>query len=92
MRLRAIVRRDSQNERHSANDVADEVSKPRGLPSVADWVEISVEEGGVYLFHYDSVGDCFADTWHRTIEEAKEQAEFELNIKPGDWSEVQSAD
>lgn len=58
-----------------------------GSAQLARCVEISVESSGVYLLHYNSSGECFADTWHQSIGEAKEQAEFEYGSALSDWSE-----
>ncbi len=33
--------------------------------------------GGFYLFSCDSQWNCITDTYHETLEEAKQQAEFE---------------
>jgi hypothetical protein len=40
---------------------------------------------GFYLFRNDEHGVCLADTWHVTLEEAKEQADFEYGIEEADW-------
>lgn len=36
-------------------------------------------EPGFYLFHCNNEWEPLADTWHETIEEAQEQAEFEYS-------------
>jgi len=43
---------------------------------------------GVFLFRFDDGGTCFADTWHRTVDEAHAQAEREYGVAPSEWSEV----
>jgi hypothetical protein len=49
---------------------------------------IDVRDDGVFLLHLDEKGECVADTWHQSIEEAKEQARFEFLVQDGDWKEV----
>ena len=40
---------------------------------------------GFYLFYCDADGVEFADTLHETLAAAKDQAEFEFNVRPDDW-------
>ena len=51
------------------------------------WVEIVEDEAGVSLFRYCSEGNYISDTWHKTIEEAKSQAEKEFGIDQENWFE-----
>lgn len=37
-----------------------------------------------YLFHICGDGQV-ADTWHQTVAEAMEQAEWELGVRPEEW-------
>jgi len=53
-------------------------------------VEVVDQEGAIYLLRLDKEGQCIADTWHQTIEEAKAQASFEFNVNDCDWQEVES--
>ena len=41
---------------------------------------------GYYLFSYNSNWTEFADTWHETIEDAKDQTEFEYAVINNNWS------
>jgi len=41
---------------------------------------------GVFLFRFDATGAMVADTWHQTVDEAKDQAKFEYLIEDSDWS------
>lgn len=49
------------------------------------FVEIHEEDGAFYLFRLRADGVCVGDTWHVTIEEAKDQAAFEYGVGPSDW-------
>jgi hypothetical protein len=59
-----------------------------GVVPPTEWVEISQESSGIYLYHFDKGGNCIADTWHMTIDEAKDQANFDFGILAGDWREI----
>lgn len=61
-----------------------------GFP-VAVRLEISVSEDGVFLLRFDQNGDFCGDTWHQTIKDAKDQAQFEFNVTEVDWRTVESA-
>ncbi len=43
------------------------------------------EEEGTYLFYCDSDWNVLTDTYHESIEAAKEQAEFEFQGAKGTW-------
>lgn len=47
---------------------------------------------GVFLDRYDEAGEEAGDTWHRSIEEAKAQAQTEYGENLGAWTEVPSAE
>ena len=71
LRLRANVTHVTGRTKHSVGSIVD--GKPMEgaqLPAPA-WVELSEEDGAYYLLQYNSEGECFADTWHQTLEEAK---------------------
>ncbi len=80
MRLSASVRRATGRTRHVLHGVA----SVDVTPQVA-WVEIEARDGAFYLYYFDSNGDGLADTWHETVEQAKEQARFEFEIEERDW-------
>ncbi len=48
-------------------------------------VEIVQEDNGYLLLRLNDRGDCLADTWHATLDEAKAQAAFEFDIREEDW-------
>jgi hypothetical protein len=51
-------------------------------------VEIEYRDGGYFLLYFDEAGECFTDTWHPTLEDAKAQARFEFAIQEKDWKEI----
>lgn len=48
-------------------------------------LQISEEGGAFYLLRLDSFGECVADTWHPTVLDAQQQAEFEYGVRSGEW-------
>lgn len=40
---------------------------------------------GFYLIHYDQDGDEMTDTYHDTVQEALNQAEYEFHVTPNEW-------
>lgn len=47
---------------------------------------------GIYLIRYDASGSEVGDTWHASIEDAKEQASFEYEIDPERWEQDQTGE
>ena len=45
------------------------------------------DTGGVFLHHHENGGAVW-DTWHQTIDDAKEQATFEFGLAGEAWLEV----
>lgn len=89
MRLRAEVENHLRKTRHRVGGVQPDGSfAAKSLP-IASWLEIVDEQEGVYLFHYDSDGVCVADTWHQSVEEAKQQAEFEFGVDREGWVKLE---
>lgn len=88
MRIKAYVTDITGNTKHFKGAAHDEeVNELNRIPT-PKWVEISEESKGFFLFHFDSKGECIADTWHETLEDAKEQAKFEFDIAEKDWQPV----
>jgi hypothetical protein len=50
-------------------------------------LEIVAVDSGYSLQRYDQESRFCGDTWHQSIEEAKEQASFEFNTNEEDWVE-----
>ena len=44
-----------------------------------------LNDDGFYLFYLDELGNEQADTYHSSLKEAFEQAEFEFGVKEKDW-------
>ena len=49
---------------------------------------IEVKNDGIFLTRFAPTGQFAGDTWHRSIEEAKEQAESEYGGYIFEWREV----
>ncbi len=67
------------------------ISGPNGFETFPPFVALEIahcaDENSYYLFHIAENG-MIADTWHQSLEEAIEQAEFEFEVMPKEWSEV----
>ena len=63
-----------------------EPSKMLPVPDVI--LVIAGEEPGAMMFRYTAHGDFGGDTWHPTLEGAREQAEFEYEEALGEWVHV----
>lgn len=59
--------------------------KPLPHPDV---LVIEEQASGVFLFRYTRDGDFGGDTWHMTVDDAKEQAEREYEGIVGEWRQV----
>ena len=51
-------------------------------------LEVVEQDGAFFLFRKDEDGNCLSDTWHLTLEEAQEQAEFEFGVAKDEWTAV----
>lgn len=58
--------------------------------SPASMLVIEENDSGFFLYRYSSDRKIVGDTWHKTIEEAKEQAKFEFGECVSKWKEVPS--
>jgi hypothetical protein len=52
------------------------------------YVVIGPQSGGIFLTRYTSEGEEVGDTWHASVEEAKEQAGEEYRDLIGTWHTV----
>jgi hypothetical protein len=43
---------------------------------------------GILLFRHDASGGCVGDTWHQSLQDAKDQATFEYSGVKFDWCDV----
>ena len=85
MKLKAKVKHATGKTVHGLGTIVD--GKPvmtEVFPPPA-WVEIVEENNAFYLLHFASDGQCMADTWHQTLDEAKQQASYEFEICEQDW-------
>ena len=55
-------------------------------PTVLKMVQYT-NDAGFYLIRFDSNGKEITDTFHKSTEDAMAQAEFEYQVKQGEWSE-----
>lgn len=55
---------------------------------VADVLLIEKTDSGIFLFYLTKEARCLTDSWHQTVEDAKEQAKFEFDNDPSEWKEV----
>lgn len=65
-----------------------------GEPQVSlplpDFLVIEETKEGFYLFRYTKAGDFGGDTWHQSLQDAKDQATFEFKDSLTNWREVPS--
>ena len=43
------------------------------------------QDPGYYLLYFDDLGEELTDTYHDTLNEAMEQAEWEFGVRPEEW-------
>jgi hypothetical protein len=53
-------------------------------------VVIKEDPDGIFLYRYTEDGSVVGDTWHQSVDEAKEQASFEYGELLNEWREVPS--
>jgi hypothetical protein len=51
-------------------------------------VQYAGKDEGLYLLYCDETGHEQADTYHKSLDAAMQQAEFEFGVKPGEWEVV----
>ena len=88
MRLSAKISSNLNRTKHKVGEIQEDGTIVAEDLPIAAQVEIEDEGNGVYLYRYDSNGKCVGDTWHLTLAEAKNQAQFEYNIRDNDWTET----
>jgi hypothetical protein len=81
MRLVASVGRVTGSTTHT---LATERGVARMEPATR--LEIVESADGVMLLRYSAEGAFVGDTWHSSIDDAKQQATFEFEVGPNDWS------
>ena len=62
---------------------------PSKLPPPPDVILLVGDaDGGAMLFRYTAHGEFAGDTWHATVEDAREHAIYDYSDALGDWVEV----
>lgn len=63
-----------------------------GIKPIPTPVELRIvqynSDPGFYLFYCDALGSELTDTYHDSIKEAMAQAEWEFEVKTGEWESV----
>lgn len=77
------MRRASENTRHPIHGREHEDISARIVA-----LEIKAEGDGFFVFYLDAAGQCLADTWHESLELAKNQAHLEFAIEETDWTDA----
>lgn len=92
MRLRAKV---TKSNAPSTNFVGTIVGgKPVPTKRLPDpvWLEISGEEDAFFLLYINADGECFADTWHKTLDSAQREAMLGFGITASEWVKVENGE
>jgi len=93
-KLVAAVRIITGRVHHSLGSVSNEGHPIMTMPfAPATRVEIELpdsESTAFFLIRYDERGSFAGDTWHKSLADAKEQAEMEFGILASDWREITS--
>lgn len=67
------------------------IRNANGLRDFAPLVALEIarypNEESCYLFHISENGEA-TDTWHQTLEEAFEQAQYEFGVQSEEWADV----
>lgn len=91
MNLRARVLKGTGATKHFEGEITSSgIASTREFP-LASWIEIEPRDGSYYLLYFDDSGECFTDTWHASLADAKEQAKFEFEVQDEDWREYPSS-
>jgi hypothetical protein len=85
MLVQKRVRLGPHHHASLAKHTISDASRKREFPPFVELV-IAADPGetSCYLFHVCPDGRV-ADTWHQSIEEAVDQAEWEFGVQPGEW-------
>jgi hypothetical protein len=80
------VRLGPQHHPSLTKHTISDISGTREFPPFVEWV-IAADQGetSCYLFHVCADGQA-ADTWHESVEEAVDQAEWEFGVQPDEWA------
>jgi len=91
MRTGALVATSTASRRihHSGFPLElDKAGSPRRTLPAARFLTIELTDEGFFLFRFAEDGASAGDTWHRSVEEAKDQANYEYGSALGGWLEI----
>jgi hypothetical protein len=85
----ATIKRVTLGPQHHASLAKHSISGGQGVRNINAFVELEIAvcpgESSCYLFHTSADGQM-TDTWHESVEDALDQAEWEFGVLPDDWS------
>lgn len=90
-RLVALVRENEERQPKHFVGLPPELTEGKdtrqrlALPRV---LLVEARTDGVFLFRFTDDGGFGGDTWHGSIEEAKQQAQYEYGTMADEWREV----
>ena len=64
------------------------MGEQKPLPDAVALLIMEEAPGSVFLYRLNAVGEDAGDTWHPTLVEAREQAEFEYGDALGEWVDI----
>lgn len=53
----------------------------------AYFLVVEQKPDGVFLYRFDKIGQCVGDTWHATVQDARDQAAYEFHDRVH-WQEI----
>jgi hypothetical protein len=77
-------------ERRAAHTAGFPLDPEKMLPLADVVLVVSDDDGGAMLFRYTAHGEFGGDTWHTTVDEAREQAAYEYGDALVPWIDVPS--
>jgi hypothetical protein len=84
-----ILMRVRLDPHHHTSLTKHTLSDSKGKRDFPPFVELVIAaypgETSCYLFHVCADGQA-ADTWHQSVEEALDQAEWEFGVQPEEWT------
>jgi hypothetical protein len=84
-----VLKRVRLGAQHHASLTKHTISDSNGKRGFPPFVELVIAadpgEASCYLFHVCADGQV-ADTWHQSVAEALDQAEWEFGVQPGEWT------
>jgi hypothetical protein len=90
LRLEAKVERSTGSTKHIVPEPGEGKIGMRDNEIVESVAKLVIEErdDAFYLLYLDASGNCLTDTWHATLEDAKDQARFEFSVFEECWSRI----